>query len=397
VPAEAGIRPAAALFLGASSMFANMYATQAILPQLERGLHASPPAAGLSITVVVAGVAVGGWVHGPLSDRIGRARVMVASAALLVVPTALLGAAPSLAALLLLRTLQGLLMPGLLVVAVPYVTERFSGRLAGAAMGAYTSSLVFGGFVGRVGTALLADWLGWRTALALLAIPTAVGAVTMWRWLPRDAPSHAHRRLVGVIAAHLRNRRLVANAACASVVFFGFVGVFTYATHRLTSPAVGMGLTAAGLVYTVWLVGVTVPAVGQLAQRAGPQRLLPVLVSISLAGCLLTLVDAAAVVIAGLTLMAFAMFTAVTACQLLIPRLAEHHRGTATSLHLTIYYLGGGLGAYLPGLVLDDGWSHLVAICAAAIALGLAASVVLLRWVGEIRVPGTVNSPSRQP
>ena len=75
-------------------MFANMYATQAILPDIEQRLNVSPAAAGLSITVVVVGVAIGGWVHGPLSDRIGRARVMVASAALLIVPTALLGFAP---------------------------------------------------------------------------------------------------------------------------------------------------------------------------------------------------------------------------------------------------------------------------------------------------------------
>ena len=55
-------------------MFANMYATQAILPEIEHGLDVSPSAAGLSITVVVLGVAFGGWVHGPLSDRVGRAR-----------------------------------------------------------------------------------------------------------------------------------------------------------------------------------------------------------------------------------------------------------------------------------------------------------------------------------
>ena len=61
-----------------TAMFANMYATQAILPVIEHALNVSPAAAGLSITVVVVGVAIGGWVHGPLSDRIGRARVMVA-------------------------------------------------------------------------------------------------------------------------------------------------------------------------------------------------------------------------------------------------------------------------------------------------------------------------------
>jgi MFS transporter, YNFM family, putative membrane transport protein len=374
---DARVRPAVALFLGASAMFANMYATQAILPQIERGLDVSPAAAGLSITVVVVGVAVGGWLHGPLSDRIGRARVMTASAALLVLPTALLGLSPNLATLLVLRTAQGLLMPGLLVVAVPYVTQRFRGRTAGVAMGAYTSSLVFGGFVGRVGTALLTDLWGWRPALAVLAIPTALGALAMWRWLPRDAPVHSGRRLGGVVASHLANGRLLANALCAASVFFGFVGVFTYATYRLTSPQIGLGLAGAGLVYTVWLVGIAVPAVGALAQRMGPQRLLPVLVSVSLCGALLTLVDSLAVVVAGLGLMALAMFSTVTVCQLLIPRLVDHHQGTATSLHLTLYYLGGGLGAYLPGLWLDAGWGRLVAVCAASIACGLVAALVV--------------------
>jgi YNFM family putative membrane transporter len=97
----------------------------------------------------------------------------------------------------------------------------------------------------------------------------------------------------------------------------------------------------------------------------------------SLTGALLTLVDSLPVVVIGLALMAFAMFSTVTVCQLLIPRLVEHHRGTATSLHLTLYYLGGGLGAYVPGLWLDAGWDTLVAVCAAGIACGLAAALVV--------------------
>ena len=67
-------RSSAALMLGASAMFANMYSTQAILPELGADLGAEPAVAGLSISVVVAGVATGAWIHGPLSDRIGRRR-----------------------------------------------------------------------------------------------------------------------------------------------------------------------------------------------------------------------------------------------------------------------------------------------------------------------------------
>ena len=108
-------------------MFANMYSTQAILPDVERGLGASPAAAGLTITVVVLAVAAGGWVAGPLSDRLGRARVMSSAAVLICIPTAVAGLAPNMPTLLAVRACQGLLMPGLLTVAVPYVTERFRG------------------------------------------------------------------------------------------------------------------------------------------------------------------------------------------------------------------------------------------------------------------------------
>ena len=49
------------------------------------------------------------------------------------------------------------------------------------------------------------------------------------------------------------------------------------------SPLAAVFFSLAGLVYGVWLVGIAVPVIGALAQRTGPQRLLPVLVSGSLA------------------------------------------------------------------------------------------------------------------
>jgi YNFM family putative membrane transporter len=370
-------RAGVALFLGASAMFANMYSTQAILPDIEEGLHASAPAAGLTISVVVLAVAAGGWVAGPLSDRLGRARVMSSAAVLICIPTAIAGLAPTMPALLAIRTCQGLLMPGLLTVAVPYVTERFRGRAAGAAMGAYTASLVFGGLVGRVGTALVAHWTSWRVALEALTIPTVAGALAMYLWLPRDEPRHVRRELRAVVAEHARNASLFLNALAAGATFFAFVGIFTFATHRLTGPPFDLSLGAAGLVYAVWIVGAFVPLVGHAAVRVGPERLLPFLLAGAGVGAALTLVDDLAAVIVGLALLAGAMFSTVTTCQLLIPRLVSHHRGTATSLHQTVYYVFGGAGAYLPGLWLADGWHAVVATCMIAVAVGAAASLGL--------------------
>ena len=76
--AETALPPAgiAAFLLGSAGMFATMYSTQAILPELSREFDVSPSVAGLSVSVVVLSVALGAWIWGPVSDRIGRTRAI---------------------------------------------------------------------------------------------------------------------------------------------------------------------------------------------------------------------------------------------------------------------------------------------------------------------------------
>src|SRR5216117_2824906 len=76
----------AGFLLGAASMFAVTYSTQAILPQLGRAFDVSPAEAGLTISVVVLALASGAWIWGPFSDRYGRKRSIVLASALLVAP-----------------------------------------------------------------------------------------------------------------------------------------------------------------------------------------------------------------------------------------------------------------------------------------------------------------------
>jgi MFS family permease len=65
------------LLLGAAGMFATMYASHAILPELPADFAVTPSQAGLSISVVVLAVALCGWLWGPFSDRVGRKRSLM--------------------------------------------------------------------------------------------------------------------------------------------------------------------------------------------------------------------------------------------------------------------------------------------------------------------------------
>jgi len=146
-------------------MFATMYSTQAILPVLGDDFGVSPAETGLTISVVVITVAAAGWVWGLVSDRYGRKRSLTLASALLAVPTLGVALAPSFELFLLFRTLQGLCMPGLLIVGVPYVAEVFTPGLGGRAMGLYVAGLFAGGVVGRVGVGLVTAAAGWRLAM----------------------------------------------------------------------------------------------------------------------------------------------------------------------------------------------------------------------------------------
>src|SRR5438034_1069968 len=213
-------------------MFAVTYSTQAILPDSGRAFDVSPAEAGLSISVVVLALAVGAWIWGPFSDRVGRKRSIVLASTLLVPPTIGAALAPSFALLLVFRTLQGLCMPGLLTAGVPYVAEAFVPTLGARAMGYYVSSLVAGGLIGRVGVALLADAIGrvaervgWQR-LGLGAI--ALAAVGLALSLPASLPSLVVglalvtlANFSGVTAAQLGVTRATAvDRGAASAVYF---------------------------------------------------------------------------------------------------------------------------------------------------------------------------------
>src|ERR671920_1061590 len=99
----------AGFLLGAAGMFAVMYSTQAILPELSRDFDVSAAEAGLTVSIVILFLAAGAWIWGPLSDRWGRKKTLVLASALVAVPTLASAFAPTFGILLACRALEGAL------------------------------------------------------------------------------------------------------------------------------------------------------------------------------------------------------------------------------------------------------------------------------------------------
>ena len=101
---------------------------------------------------------------------------------------------------------------------------------------------------------------------------------------------------------------------------------------------------------------------------------------ISSAGMLLTLAGSLPVIIAAMLLLCTGLFTTQPASSAFIGDNARSAKGSATSLYLFSYYMGGSIGAILPGLFWHAfGWPGVVGSCLIALTGAFISLLILCR------------------
>jgi MFS transporter, YNFM family, putative membrane transport protein len=365
----------AAMIAGACT-FLNVYCTQPLLPLFHQYFHASEIAVSLTVGAVTLAVALTAPLTGMLAESIGRKKVIVPALFALAVPTLLASTARSLPALIGWRFAQGLFVPGVIAVMIAYINEEFAGRV-GTVMAAYVAGTVFGGFLGRFLTGVIAAHGSWRAAFVTLGVLDLVGALAVQRWLPlavHFVPGKHVFKSARETWGHLHNPRLLAVCGMGFTVLFSLVGVFTYVSFYLARPPFGLSSAALGSVFFVYLLGcVVTPLAGRYLDRHGSRPTTVVSLAMCLAGLGLTLVPRLGVVIAGLAVFSSGIFVAQSAATVLTGQVAGRARSAAAGLYVTFYYAGGSTGAALTGWFwLRGGWPACV---------GLFGVVSLLTWL----------------
>ena len=158
--------------------------TQTLLIPIQGELRAAPrqqPAnAAWVITITLLAAAVAMPVAGRLADLFGKQRVLVASAALLLVACVVCALSDSLAPMLVGRAMQGLAM-GFIPVGISLMREVTPPHLTGTAIAAMSATLGVGGAIGLPLSAFVAQNWDWHTlfwvAAALAALVVASGVV----------------------------------------------------------------------------------------------------------------------------------------------------------------------------------------------------------------------------
>lgn len=369
--------------------FLQLYATQPILPLLTNVFDAGTVEVSLTVTMAALGVAISAPFAGLLADRFGRKRIIVISAFLLAICSLLAATSPDLGALIVWRFLQGVFTPGVFSVTVSYINDEWAGGGVGAALSAYVSGTVLGGFSCRFLSGLVAGRWGWRASFLVLGCLSLAGAFAILLLLQTERRTSRSaipaRAFPSAIAGHLQNRLLLAVYAVGFCVLFSLVGIFTYVTFYLAAPPFQLSAGALGSIFLVYLIGAAInPISGRLIDRYGHRAVLAASMSACIAGLALTLVPALWVVCLGLAVCCTGVFACQTAGSGFIGIAADRNRALAVGLYATFYYLGGSLGAVLPGYFWNwAGWPACAAFIASVQALTVA--MALKFWVPSAR------------
>lgn len=349
------------LLAGVSALTMNVFLPS--LPGMTRYFDTDYAVMQLSVSLYLMTTAVLQLAVGPLSDRYGRRPVLLVSTALFGVAT--LGAifAPTIEVFLAFRMAQGVIATGL-VLSRAIVRDMVDQTEAASLIGYVTMGMALVPMIGPAIGGQLDQIFGWRGSFWLLFLCAAGMLALVWADLGETARhrSASFKEQFAEYPELLTARRFwgyVAASACASGVFFAFLGGAPY----LGSEVFGLTPGTLGVYFGVPAMGYVAGNFisGRFSRRIGLNRMI-------LWGSLVTSVGMIASIVmyaSGLThpLTFFGMVAAVGIGNgMIIPNatagtlsVRPHLAGTASGLGGAIMVGGGAALSVLAGIILPLG------------------------------------------
>jgi len=148
----------------------DLFAAQALLPKLVHRYGVSPSAMGLAVNACTFRMAAAGLAVALFGRHIDCRTGIIASLALLTIPTALLAHAPNLAVFAALRVVQGVCMATAFSLTLAHLGERYSATDAASAFAAYITGNVASNLIGRLIAAGATEHFGLSGAFYTFAV-----------------------------------------------------------------------------------------------------------------------------------------------------------------------------------------------------------------------------------
>ena len=355
------------------------------LPSMSRDLNVSMPLVQLTLAAFTIGMAVGQFVAGSLSDRIGRRAILLGGGTLVALAALAAAFAPNVYMLIALCAVMGLASAGGITGGRAVVADLVDGVGATRPFTILGMVVSLGPILGPIGGALVLSVFGnWRAIFVALAVFAVIGTIGVLVLVPESLP-HEKRHRGGLLAVFANAGKILGNRQYIShalVLWLTFGIMFAYISTSSFIVQENLGLTpgAYATSFAVNGIGVVVTSfiTARLAGRVDPKRLLLIGVigqCVAVVGLVLIwatqFVQSMPIFICLFVLVVSMGFVygPVTALAMVQVRFAA---GTAVALLGSIQFASAAISASIVGVVSQNAFTALVVVASCAEVLVLA-------------------------
>ncbi|MEX0822575.1 MAG: MFS transporter [Rhodothermales bacterium] len=269
-----------ALWLMVFSASSQVIIISPILPRIGEALAVRESLLGTLVTSYAVMLSIFALITGPISDKFGRRRILLAGTGFMAVALYLHAVADSYLSLLVMRALAGAAGGTLSGAAVAYVGDYFPYDRRGWANGWVMSGIAFGQIIGIPLGTLLAELINYRWPFLMFAITMTGAFVLIWRVVPQP-DVHGDQRSLSFRRAIVDYGRLLRNPVTGSatvVYFLMFFSIGLYVIYLPTWIERTLGVSGEAIASLFLFGGIanvlTGPAAGKLSDRLGRKPLI---------------------------------------------------------------------------------------------------------------------------
>jgi len=342
--------------------FSTLYIPQPMLPLLAESFGVSAGEAGLLMTVAMLPLAIAPSVYGYCLQAIPAKLMLTVALALLALDQVCFYFADEFWHLIMLRLLQGLLLPAIFTALMTYCASMVPAQLVRRAMGFYIGATILGGFSGRLMGGVFASSFDWRSAFVVMGLMQLLPLFLLTR-VESDADINFARLDPKSISRVLLNRNFRFMFLSLASVFFVFSGILNIVPFHLQNIDATATPFIISLLYLGYLVGAPVSFFSDSISKLMNDERKGLWLGLLIHG--FGLVMLLFVAFKGLVLMMFFLAAGFFLIHALLSGLTNHlaqeHKGVVNGLYVSIYYFSGALGSWLPGYIFEGlGWNGMI-------------------------------------
>jgi len=348
---------------------------------------------GRTVIGYAVAAALAALIVGPMSDRFGRRRFLIAAAALFSVASALVVTVDTFSAFVAARALTGAAAGVISALTVAAIADAVPYERRGRAMGFVATAYFAAPILGvRVATEI-AERLSWQANYAVFAVVALLGMVAVALWFEEARPASASPDGAASLSRGYRNylvffdsRSTAAGAVSAFFVTGGLTGFLLFLGAYLRIH-VGLSLTSVGNVFVLSGMFSLVGALGAgwFSDRLGKLRV-AIAGNVALALFLVVVPETVGgLLYVTLGLIGFAAAARVAPLQSLVTQLvSQEQRGAYVALRNTLSQAGSATAAAASASLYDHGFQYICWMTAGFTVLALVLLLLIDEPVAEV-------------